>query len=95
MQQARDGNYTNKSNPAAESVNDIEAYRTELSRAQANGVPQDHINEIKKELQIELEFLRRTDPAYYEQVQRGDYTLRPEDKQKIPERARSRPERSP
>jgi hypothetical protein len=86
LQQARDGNYVNRDSPnalAAEAVNDLEAYRTELANAQRNGVPQEHIDQINEEIRINEEFLRRTAPEYYDRVKHGDFTLRPEDRKKI------------
>jgi hypothetical protein len=84
VEQARNGNY-HKDSLAAETVNDVEAYRTEIANAKANGVPDEHLNQLNKQLNLELEYLRRTDPAYYEQVMHNDYTLRDSDKQKISE----------
>jgi hypothetical protein len=37
------------------------------------------------DLCFELEYLRRIDPAYYDQVMHNDYTLRDSDKQTISE----------
>jgi hypothetical protein len=82
VEQARSGNYA-KGSLAAETVNDVEAYRTELANAQSNGLDSDHIKHLQEQLNIEIEYLRRTDPAYYQQVMHGDYTLRDGDKQKI------------
>jgi hypothetical protein len=84
VEQARNGNYkASDDKVAAEAVNDIEAYRTELANAQKNGVPKEHIDEINKELQLNIELLKRIDADYYNRVQHGDYTLRPEDRTKI------------